>query len=77
MKSYKITLTENEFWKLVMFIVMFEDKLTSEAEAYEKLVEDMTFSEEVRKKFQSNSEWYKETYKVIHKIRHKLDNIPF
>lgn len=77
MKNYKITLTENEISKLSLFIVMFKEKLTIESESYKQLSEDISFSEEIRAKFESNSEWYKETFETISKIESDLDKLPF
>ena len=77
MKNYKITLTENEVSKLSLFIVMFKEKLTIESESYKTLSEDISFSEEIRAKFESNSEWYKETFEIISKIESDLDKLPF
>lgn len=83
MKNYKLELTENESLKLEMFIIMYKDKLKGEAEAYQKLVEEIQngnpygYNDKHLETFKSNQDWFSHTYQVISKIQEKLDGKPF
>ena len=58
-------LTMEQANKLEMYLITCEEDIVDSITTYERLSEDPEFSDSIRAKFRSNSEWYKELYQLI------------
>lgn len=59
----KLTLEQAN--KLEMYLITCEEDIVDSINTYERLSEDTDYTESIRAKFRSNSEWYKELYQLI------------